>query len=263
MNTTKLVSIFLVVGSAALAVGVFALEAGSSPRPGKAAFEPALALEPNGVSTRALQTTPAASLNAQEVALAMAGGMEMGSAGFHLLFPSDTPDPHIKNADLFPWPGEYTVRGWGYWQLQPRYALPYHASDVAVNQASWRVNVSFATVLPRSLLSYGSSLDPVSGLHTVSGFADSASLIALRRILGPKRVSGGITTDWYGISRPTGSVETSMRVVVVADDVAYLPVDISGAVSDFSQGLTTSCTFLLATGLSDNEAAKMLENLSN
>src|SRR5688572_19744552 len=71
----------------------------------------------------------AESLCAQEVELVMAGGMEMGSAGFHLVFPSDANDPHIMNPALFPWPGEYTVRTWGYWDAEPRYELAYHACD--------------------------------------------------------------------------------------------------------------------------------------
>lgn len=256
MTTSKHISILLVLGVVALGVGTIVFGAGSTPGP-------ASVFTPSTASIVQSAPTPADALGDQELALVQAGGMQMGSAGLHLLFPSDTLDPHVKNPVMFPWPGEYTVRGWGYWQLKPRYALSYHVSDEALNQASETVSVSYASVIPLSLLSYSSSSDPATGLQTIFGYANSESLIALRRLLGPKRVSGGVTTDWYGIPRPTGSVETKMVVLVVSDNTAFLPIDISEAVSDFGQGLISSRTFQLATGLSSDDAAMLLEKLSN
>ncbi len=204
----------------------------------------------------------AAYLAAQEIALIDAGGMEMDSAGFHLIFPSDAGDPDLKNPALFPWPGENTVRRWGYWPARPRYELAYHAYDDVLGRNSHVVNVSFNSVVPTALFSYSMIDEEPIGTVAILGHASTDALVALRKLLAPLATGPEQTTDWYGIMRPTGDPWTTKRIVLVADDVAFRPIDISQAVAEFDQGLISEKTFVLADGLTFEEAMDFLSRLN-
>jgi hypothetical protein len=84
---------------------------------------------------------------------------------------------------------------------------------------------------------------------------DSRGLDFLEFLSQPRSVStdGSITEDWYGIERDSSEPETELRVVLVHDDTAYLPISISSLLLEVAQSGQQSYSALAAYDLSAAE----------
>lgn len=185
-------------------------------------------------------------------------GIEWGLGGFHLIRPDDDPL----------WAPQYSQLGCSgniyCWDVpQVRYqGLVYNAFEVPaglVAPAPGTVpavcQISLDRIFSNSLFSLSIENEPNS-LKRIVGTIDAKAQAALQSLLQPKeddQVNG--LTDWFGTPRTPTGLHTAMRVVLVSNDVAYIPF----SVQDLLAAGGDPEVVTLATGLTQQEATAIVE----
>lgn len=185
-------------------------------------------------------------------------GIEWGRAGFHLMRPDD--DPY--------WAPDYGMLGcsgnvycWDVPKIQYP-SMTYNAVRVpdglmppdpgtipAVCQ------VSLDRLLSNSVIALSIEDEPNS-LKRVVGSIPSRSLDALATLLEPKvddAVNG--VTDWFGTPRLAQQPHTVMRIVLVCEDIAYIPISVQDLLTQGGDPVVVT----VASGLSAQEAINLIE----
>ncbi len=152
-------------------------------------------------------------------------GMEAGKAGFHLLRPPSDPQ---WTAGYGRWHATLDYRWWDvpvkYEDVEYQRLVP---AGVDPNPAfSPTALVSQARVFLNSLGSATATLE-ASGTYKVEFAFTARGMAALQALLAPTSpIVNGRQDDWYRVDLPVASPTTPMVVVVVSQDLVYLPVNV-------------------------------------
>lgn len=194
-------------------------------------------------------------------------GLEPQRCGFHLIRPDDDPS----------WTGEYgpsdpTLRSGGFfWDSRPVRYMDVQYQHRNLFYQDQHGNIFPAEELPPGfvdnhgwcLLSnervFGneivraSALAEPGGTFAVSAAIDERALDALSaRLADQVKNRDGTVLDWFGRGRDPAARRTRMRVALVSNSIAYLPVDVSALVE-----ASAPTTVTLARGLSRSEAEQL------
>lgn len=179
-------------------------------------------------------------------------GIEAGRAGFHLIRPSDDPYLGSEYSDLgcsgnvYCWDypmlryptREYSRHNW------PGTNLPIVPSPTPFCELS--LDRVFTNKLATLSIENGAV-----GLKQVVATFPRRSIEALNLLMEPKRVvASNDLLDWFGTPRTSLTEITEMRVVLVSENLAYIPFVIQDVVA---QG-TGPTTVVVADSLSEQEA---------
>ncbi|MBI5364207.1 MAG: hypothetical protein HZA53_13595 [Planctomycetes bacterium] len=245
-----------VLGSSAFALLILGYVVSSSPAPPQAdrSTEQFLA-------TQAKREEEAAYVSAIRVSAAL-NGFEHNLAGFHLLRPGD--DPYWQGSLNTSRSGDYS---WD--QTHPYYAdvaycvprvdpIPPFVLPTGMDVARSICIISVLRVFANSFATLTLEDEPAGTKRVMATFGPR-SVSALRLLLQPKNddpVYGRL--DWFGAPRNAGGVDTEMRVVLVHNGNAYLPVSISQLVSAGPGPMNVT----VASGLTHDEAMALTQAYS-
>jgi hypothetical protein len=157
-------------------------------------------------------------------------GMEAGKAGFHLLRPPSDPQ---WTAGFSRWHATLDYRWWdvpvNYGDVEYQRLVP---ASIDPNPAySPTAVVSQARVFSNSLGAATAILEP-SGTYKVEFAFTARGVAALQALLEPTSpIVNGRQDDWYRVDLPVGSPPTPMVVVVVSQDLVYLPVNVQDLIT--------------------------------
>jgi len=185
-------------------------------------------------------------------------GMKWGLAGFHLIRPDDDPL----------WAPEYSQLGCSgniyCWDVpQVRYQnLVYNSFKVPAGLLApppgtvpALCQISLDRIVSKTMSVLSIENEPNS-LRTIVGTIDARTQAALQSLLQPQAddpIHG--LTDWFGTSRSPTDTHTAMRVVLVSNDIVYVPF----SVQDLLTAGGDPAVVTLATGLTQQEANAIVE----
>ena len=196
-----------------------------------------------------------------------AGGIEIGSAGFHLVFNDGVEDSGVRSPGTFPDGNQFCVRGWCYWDaafpMYPDLAYSKHAEHVGV-PSDFTVPVSFRRMLDAGIFSY-SLVTESGGTYGIQADLDSDAIDALDLVLAPVSTDpfDGSYRDWYGLQKTSGEEPTEMKIALTVDNLVYLPIDVTQIMADLDASGAVSYSVIIATGLLPAEATTLLDELND
>tara|TARA_R110002072_G_scaffold253748_3_gene412511 strand:+ start:643 stop:1416 length:774 start_codon:yes stop_codon:yes gene_type:complete len=194
-----------------------------------------------------------------EVQTLLSGGLEIKRAGIHLLGPS-TEDDLSNTAQIFPGTTDHFVRDWGFWQCEAHYPMPYNKGDADFGLNSDAAWVSFRRMMTSRGFKAITRVD-ASGKYSVFALLSERGVRYLKSLIAPEDTSGALTTDWYGVDRPHADKPTPMTLVLVADNIAYLPFSVDLILEDLASTANTTYEIELASGLTPTVADDLVKRL--
>lgn len=181
-----------------------------------------------------------------------AGGMEMGSAGFHLCRPGGT-EHDVSALSASPM---YAPRHAFHTVTAPySQGYPEGSADLSLPSMGY-ATVAVGRLFDNSLLAQAFAVNEQVGSLTDSSVYvvfDAAGVSRLAGLIGVASYSGPYQ-DWYYTHKGAGEMPTPMYATLVADDAAAIPLSITEIVNQQVVGVPIQ----IASGLNPVEAANLV-----
>ena len=214
------------VAGAAIAIVVASLTSSSPATPAPASSPPPSTPQPPGVDRVFQENNTFLVWADQELdAILGAGGMEMGTTGFHICKPSGTPnDLNAYSSSLFTTPGH------AFWYAGCLPGSKYPANSLDLSISSGTVTpVAMGRAFSNGLIATAFSVIETDGSMSSASVFVAFDLGAISRLQG---IVGAVDNyaqykDWYHVWREPGEPQTPFYVALVADDLALDPFSVS------------------------------------
>ena len=205
-----------------------------------------------------LPMPPVPGFDSQITHICKLGGLQVNSAGLHLLVPgelTDSPDrswPSIVNP-------VFNAR-FAFWGLPGLSSVNYFPAPDDVRNEDNEAWVSLDPILKNTIFTYCVVPETIGTFRLMAIMSLMARDVITRYVESDTEKYSDKYVDWMGRSFPHGStIRTSFKVVLVSGNRAFLPVDVYAIASN----ATAPATFDLATGLSLAESQQLLEYLED
>jgi len=158
-----------------------------------------------------------------------AGGMEMGTAGFHICKPSGTPnDSNAYSSSLFTTPGH----SFWYADCLPGSKYPANSFDLSISSGTV-TPVAMGRAFNSGLLTTAFTAIETDGTQSSASVFVAFDLGAISRLQG---IVGAVDNyaqykDWYYVWREAGEPQTPFYVALVGDNLALEPFSVTDLIA--------------------------------